>query len=34
MTGARLAEAAATSYPHEATACRETAEALHAKYGL
>ena len=30
----RPAPAAATSYPHEAAACREKAEALRAKYGL
>jgi Protein of unknown function (DUF2786) len=29
-----LRKAAATSYPHEAGACREKAEALRAKYGL
>jgi hypothetical protein len=29
-----LRKAAATSFPHEATACREKAEALRAKYGL
>jgi Protein of unknown function (DUF2786) len=27
-------KAAATSFPHEAAACREKAEALRAKYGL
>ena len=31
---ALLRKAAATSFPHEATACREKAEALRAKYGL
>jgi hypothetical protein len=29
-----LRKAAATSFPHEAAACREKAEALRAKYGL
>jgi hypothetical protein len=27
-------KAAASSFPHEAAACREKAEALRAKYGL
>jgi Protein of unknown function (DUF2786) len=31
---ALLRKAAATSFPHEAAACREKAEALRAKYGL
>jgi len=34
IIAALLRKAAATSYPHEATACREKAEALRAKYGL
>jgi hypothetical protein len=34
IIGALLRKAAATSYPHEAAACREKAEALRAKYGL
>jgi hypothetical protein len=31
---AALLRKAATSFPHEAAACREKAEALRAKYGL
>jgi Protein of unknown function (DUF2786) len=34
IIAALLRKAAATSYPHEAAACREKAEALRAKYGL
>jgi Protein of unknown function (DUF2786) len=34
IIAALLRKAAATSFPHEATACREKAEALRAKYGL
>ena len=34
IIAALLRKATATSYPHEATACREKAEALRAKYGL
>ena len=34
IVAALLRKAAATSYPHEAAACREKAEALRAKYGL
>jgi hypothetical protein len=34
IKAALLRKATATSYPHEATACREKAEALRAKYGL
>jgi len=29
-----LRKAAATTFPHEAAACRQKAEALRAKYGL
>jgi hypothetical protein len=34
IIAALLRKAAATSYPHEAAACREKAEALRTKYGL
>jgi hypothetical protein len=34
IIAALLRKAAATSFPHEAAACREKAEALRAKYGL
>jgi Protein of unknown function (DUF2786) len=34
IIAALLRKAAATSYPHEAAACREKAEALRVKYGL
>jgi hypothetical protein len=34
IIAALLRKAAATSYPHEAAACRQKAEALRAKYGL
>jgi hypothetical protein len=34
IVAALLRKAAATSYPHEAAACREKAEVLRAKYGL
>jgi Protein of unknown function (DUF2786) len=34
IIAALLCKAAATTFPHEATACREKAEALRAKYGL
>jgi hypothetical protein len=34
IIAALLRKATAASYPHEATACREKAEALRAKYGL
>ena len=34
IIAALLRKAAATSYPHEAAACREKAEVLRAKYGL
>jgi uncharacterized protein DUF2786 len=34
IIAALLRKAAATSFPHEATACRAKAEALRAKYGL
>jgi Protein of unknown function (DUF2786) len=34
IVAALLRKAAATSFPHEAAACREKAEALRAKYGL
>jgi hypothetical protein len=34
IIAALLRKAAATSFPHEAVACREKAEALRAKYGL
>jgi Protein of unknown function (DUF2786) len=34
VIAALLRKAAATSYPHEAAACRDKAEALRAKYGL
>jgi Protein of unknown function (DUF2786) len=34
IIAALLRKAAATSFPHEATACREKAEALRAKYDL
>jgi hypothetical protein len=34
IIAALLRKATATSYPHEAAACREKAEALRAKYGL
>ena len=34
IIAALLRNAAATTYPHEAAACREKAEALRAKYGL
>ena len=34
IIAALLRKAAATSYPHEAAACREKAETLRAKYGL
>jgi Protein of unknown function (DUF2786) len=34
IIAALLRKAAATSYPHEAAACRDKAEALRAKYGL
>jgi hypothetical protein len=34
IIAALLRKAAATSFPHEAAACREKAEALCAKYGL
>jgi Protein of unknown function (DUF2786) len=34
IIAALLHKAAATSFPHEAAACREKAEALRAKYGL
>jgi Protein of unknown function (DUF2786) len=34
IIAALLRKAAATSFPHEAAACREKAEALSAKYGL
>jgi Protein of unknown function (DUF2786) len=34
IIAALLRKAAATSFPHEATACREKAEALRVKYGL
>jgi hypothetical protein len=34
IIAALLRKAAATTYPHEAAACREKAEALRAKYGL
>jgi hypothetical protein len=34
IIAALLCKAAATSFPHEAAACREKAEALRAKYGL
>jgi Protein of unknown function (DUF2786) len=32
--GLPLRKAAATSFPHEAAACRDKAEALRTKYGL
>jgi len=34
IIAALLRKAAATSFPHEAAACREKAEALRVKYGL
>jgi hypothetical protein len=34
IIAALLRKAAATSFPHEAAACRDKAEALRAKYGL
>jgi Protein of unknown function (DUF2786) len=34
IIAALLRKAAATTFPHEAAACREKAEALRAKYGL
>jgi hypothetical protein len=34
IIAALLRKAAATTYPHEAAACREKAEALRTKYGL
>jgi Protein of unknown function (DUF2786) len=34
IIAALLRKAAATSYPHEAAACRDKAEALRVKYGL
>jgi Protein of unknown function (DUF2786) len=34
IIAALLRKAAATSFPHEAAACREKAEALRTKYGL
>ena len=34
IIAALLRKAAATSFPHEAAACREKAEALRAKFGL
>jgi hypothetical protein len=34
IIAALLRKAAATTYPHEAAACREKAEALRVKYGL
>jgi hypothetical protein len=34
IIAALLLKAAATSFPHEAAACREKAEALRVKYGL
>jgi hypothetical protein len=34
IIAALLRKATATSFPHEATACREKAEALRVKYGL
>jgi Protein of unknown function (DUF2786) len=34
IIAALLRKAAATTFPHEATACREKAEALRTKYGL
>jgi Protein of unknown function (DUF2786) len=34
IIAALLCKAAATSFPHEAAACREKAEALRVKYGL
>jgi hypothetical protein len=34
IIAALLRKAAATSFPHEAAACRQKAEALRAKYGL
>jgi hypothetical protein len=34
IIAALLRKAAATSFPHEAAACREKAEALRARYGL
>jgi hypothetical protein len=34
IIAALLGKAAATSFPHEAAACREKAEALRAEYGL
>ena len=34
IIAALLRKAAATSFPHEAAACLEKAEALRAKYGL
>jgi Protein of unknown function (DUF2786) len=34
IIAALLRKAAATTFPHEAAACREKAEALQAKYGL
>jgi Protein of unknown function (DUF2786) len=34
IIAALLRKAAATSFPHEAVACREKAEALRTKYGL
>ena len=34
IIAALLRKAAATSFPHEAAACREKAETLRAKYGL
>ncbi len=34
IIAAPLRKATATSFPHEAAACREQAQALRAKYGL
>jgi len=34
IIAALLRKAAATSFPHEAAACRDKAETLRAKYGL